>query len=67
LPRRAERKAILVAVCDVVLGAVFVGSRRFTALEHVIGAVSALAGIRAWSGYWRARDRYEAWRSRHRR
>lgn len=67
MPRQPDRKAILVAVCDMVLGALFVSSRRVTALEHVIGAVAAFAGIRAWSEYWQTRDRYEAWRNRYRR
>jgi hypothetical protein len=67
LPRRPERKILLIALGDLVLGAVFVGSRQFTALEHIIGALSALGGIKAWCEYWRARDRYRARRSRYRR
>ena len=58
---------MLIALADLVFGAVFLGSRQFTALEHVIGALSALGGIKAWCEYWRARDRYEAWRRRYRR
>lgn len=66
MPRQPERKVVLIALCDLVLGAVFLGSSRFTMLEHVIGVLSVFAGVKAWREYWRAKDRYEAWSGRSR-
>lgn len=58
---------MLIAVGDLVLGAVFLGSPRFTMIEHAFGVLSVIGGVKAWRQYWRARDRYEAWRGRYRR
>ena len=57
----------MAVAADILLGAIFLGSPRFTMLEHVFGGLAAVSAAKAWRGYWIARDRHEAWRRRYRR
>jgi hypothetical protein len=67
LPRRPETKVVLVAIIDLVLGAVFLGSSDFSAPERVLGGLMVVGAVKTWCRYWQARDRYAAWRERYRR
>jgi hypothetical protein len=45
LPRRPETKVVLVAIIDLVLGAVFLGSSDFSAPERVLGGLMVVGAV----------------------
>lgn len=55
------------ALVDLILAAVFLGSPGLGFFERVLGGVMVVAAVRTWCGFWRARDRHQAWRERYRR
>lgn len=68
MPRRPEKKEILISVAGLVVGALFLGSPGIAVLERAIfGGFLVFGSIRGWCDYWRERDRYAAWRKRYRR
>jgi len=62
--RRPSRRFLWLAVLGIVIAAVFVGAADMGEAGRVVGGLIAIRSARDWSGYWAARDRFEAWRKR---
>jgi hypothetical protein len=65
--RRRPSRQILwsaVAVLGIALTAVLLGLFGLVEAVRVASGLVAIGSARRWSGYWAARDRFEAWRKR---
>ena len=51
MPRRPETKVILVAIVNLGLGAVFVGSSSFSTFERVFGGLMVIGAVKTWCEY----------------
>lgn len=62
--RRPSRWILWSAVLGITLAAVLLGISGLGAAARILGGLFAFASARDWTGYWAARDRFEAWRKR---
>lgn len=62
--RRPSRKVLWFAILGIAAAAVLVGVSGVGEAGRALGGMTAIFAAKDWSGYWAARDRFEAWRKR---
>jgi drug/metabolite transporter (DMT)-like permease len=62
--RRPSRKMLWLAIFGIAVAAVLLGFSGLGEAGRIVGGLIAIGSARDWSGYWAARDRFEAWRKR---
>lgn len=62
--RRPSRQILWFAVFGIALAAVLLGISGLGEAARIVGGLFAVRSAKNWSGYWAARDRFEAWRKR---
>ncbi len=62
--RRPRRLFLWLAILGIVVAAVLLGFTGLGEAGRVVGGLIAIGSARDWSGYWAARDRFDAWRKR---
>jgi hypothetical protein len=65
--RRPSRVVLWIAIAAIAAAAVLLGLSGLAEAVRVVSGLIAIGSARRWSGYWAARDRFEAWRKRVRR
>ncbi len=62
--RRPSLVILWVAIVAIAAASVLVGRSGLVEAVRVVSGLIAVGSARRWSGYWAARDRFEAWRKR---